>query len=94
MYTPAEQNRGDVRDPQVQIVINNLDANIEELHHILEQLNNRLSPILRNVPAMPKDGNKESPEPLVPLAARLEKIRSAVTGAMACIASLLERMEL
>lgn len=79
--------------PQIANALNGLGRQIDILNDIIERLNHRLSPALREIAVIPND-NPEKAGIMVPLAAEIARHELSLIVANDRLSSILERCEL
>jgi len=82
------------REVQVRHELNVGSAVCEKLGNIITKLGDRLTPVLRNEPAMAKEECAKTPDNLVPLAHEIRAMRELVEDHISRLEGLLERLEL
>lgn len=82
------------RQTQTEMEFNELDGAIAQLGNALEELMNRLAPVLREENAIPASQEKSVQPPLVPLAGRLRQQRNVIGSLNYRVDELLRRLEL
>jgi uncharacterized protein YPO0396 len=81
------------RQSQMNEVGHNLDKSVEELYQRLQELKNRLTPVMRDEPAN-KQETPRSPEPtLVPMADKFRDVQHKVVNCIELVEYINEKLE-